>query len=147
MRLTANSLDFAPDPEGAWYAFVVGIARQVNAEAAAAAEPAPPGRVSDERVQEIIDGLNAFVVHEYEHSSDVVYGRAVHSSVIVSTDANLDHAVAWAREQDDVVDAAGPVLGNANVQLRDGTLIEYESERHQWTVTVSDDTEAPGVGS
>jgi hypothetical protein len=67
--------------------------------------------------------------------------------VIVSTDANLDHAVAWAREQDDVVDAAGPVLGNANVQLRDGTLIEYESERHQWTVTVSDDTEAPGVGS
>lgn len=82
-------------------------------------------RVSDGRVQEILDELNGFVDRAHD-----------------GTDFNLDKALAWAAERPDVVDVRDNDDGEAEVELADGTVIEWEPDRMQWAVTVSDDTES-----
>lgn len=120
----------------------VAIAKVEPAPAEAAAAPVET-RVSDERIQEILDGLNGFVVHEYETESNIVNGRAVHSRVSVGCDFNLDKAVDWALDQSEVSIACGPDTdGGAEIELSDGTTIEWIPAEKSWAVTVSDDTEA-----
>lgn len=104
-------------------------------------EPVPP-RIPDERVEEILDGLNGFIVHEYETVSDIVYGRAVHSRESVGCDFNLGKALDWAMALREVSTTAGPDNGNADVELHDGTVIEWVPAEKSWAVTVSDDAEA-----
>lgn len=110
-------------------------------EPAETSTAAPETRVSDERVEAIVGALNAFVVREYEGGTEIVAGSAIPVRTLTGCDPNLDHAVDWARKQVDVAGADGPLLGHANVQLVDGTLIDWEPERSQWAVTVSDDTD------
>lgn len=102
--------------------------------------PAP--RVSDERVEYIIDTLNGFVVREYDGGTHIVNGAAVPCAQVAGCDANLDKAIAWAEDQPDVEATSGPLLGEANLRLVDGTFIEWLSDENQWAVTVSDDAEA-----
>lgn len=102
-------------------------------------------RVSDERVQEILDGLNGFVKREYDGGTHIVNGAAVPCASVIGCDANLDKAVDWAMDLPDVAIAFGPDAdGSAEVELADGTVIEWEPARKQWTVTISDecDTES-----
>jgi hypothetical protein len=110
-------------------------ARRINAvdvsavAAGAAVEPVP-----QERVEKILAVLNGFVVHAYQGS--------VPYPVTVEASDNLGSAVAWAKSQPDIAAACGPLLGEANVQLTDGTLMEWVPSERRWAVTVSDDTEA-----
>lgn len=112
----------------------------------AAAEPvADHGPVPAERVAEILAVLDGFVVHEYEGGTELVNGVAAAKASIVGSDFNLDKAVAWAKEQPDVSAACGPLLGEANVQLVDGTVIEWQPDEKSWAVTVSDECDTAGV--
>lgn len=100
-------------------------------------------RVTDERVEEILSGLNGFVVHEYEPVSDLVNGRAVHTREIVGSDFNIQQAMDWASNLPEVVDVRNnDDDGEAEVELYDGTVLVWEPDRAQWAVTVSDDTES-----
>lgn len=96
-------------------------ARRINAaDTVKIVEVGPQTRVSDERVQEILDRLNC----------------------LSDTGRTLDLAVDWAKAQLDVAAACGPLLGEANVQVADGAVIEWQPTAKLWAVTVSDDTEA-----
>lgn len=81
-------------------------------------------RVSAERVQGILHGLNSFPDREYD---------------------NLTEAIDWAKSQPDVAAAYGPLLGEANLQLVDGTVIEWQSDRKCWDVAVSDECDTSEV--
>lgn len=99
--------------------------------------------VSDERVEEILNALDGFVVHEYEPVSDVVNGRAVHSRVSVGADFNLDKALEWAMREPDVAETFGPTVdGDAAVELVDGNVLEWMPAERCWAATICDG-EAP----
>lgn len=110
------------------------------AEIVQALLPAEPS-VSDDRVQEILDILDGFAVHEYEITSSIVMGRVVHAPEVVGSDFNLEDACDWAREQEDVK-VAFVADGIAVVRLVDGTELVWERPLKKWALTVSDDTEA-----
>lgn len=104
-------------------------------------------RVSDDRVQEILDGLNGFVSREYDGGTHLVNGAAVPCATVVGCDANVDKAIEWAEEQivlgGDIANVFGPDTdGSAEVELADGTVIKWFPTPKQWAVTVSDDVEA-----
>lgn len=98
--------------------------------------------VSDERVEEILDILDGFAVHEYEVNSSIVMGRVVHTPEIVGSDFNLDDACDWAREQRDVKSAVVTDAGVGVVVLVDGTELVWERPEKKWALTVSDDATA-----
>lgn len=97
-------------------------------------------RVPESRVKEILAHLNGMVVRD-EPGTHLVGGVEIPCMQLLC-DAKLVEAVAWANSQPEVDAAAGPLLGEANVLLKDGTLIEWDPEREVWAVTVSDDAEA-----
>lgn len=99
-------------------------------------------RVTDERVDEVLDILNGFVVHEYETVSDIVMGRAVHTPEIVSSDFNLENALDWALSQQDVKAAYRTGSGVFVVELDGATVLEWQPDEEQWALTVSDDAKA-----
>lgn len=102
-------------------------ARRINAaDTVKIIEVEPQPRVSDERVQEILNALNSFPDAEY---------------------SNLAEAIDWACEQigpgSDIANAFGPDAdGSAEVELADGRVLKWFPTPKSWAVTVSDDTEA-----
>lgn len=99
-------------------------------------------RVSEKRVQEILDRLNGFIDVEYEGGTILIDGRAVSNRVAVGADFNLDKAVDWALNQRDVKSTCGPSNGTADVELSDGTILEFVRAEKQWAVTISDEPAA-----
>lgn len=96
-------------------------------------------RISDKRVQEILDGLNGFVDREYDGGTHIAGGVAVPCATVVGCDANLDKAVDWALDLPEVSIACGPDTdGSAEIELVDGTIVEFDKATKRWEVTVSE---------
>lgn len=113
---------YAPDPKPST------PTQPLDAETVAGLE-AVADRVCDERVEEILEGLNGFVDRAHD-----------------GTDFNLDKAVGWALDLPEVRTTFGPGAdGDAAIELNDGTTLEWVASEKQWSVTVSDD--APAVAS
>lgn len=103
---------------------------------------AEPERVSDDRVGEILAGLNSFVVFELEPYTEIIDGVSVLKREVVGADYNLDQAVGWAIDLPEVSSTGGPDRGKASVELDDGTVLEFVPAEKSWSVTVSDDPTA-----
>lgn len=100
--------------------------------------PEPFAKVSNARVDEMLEHLNSFVAHEYEHGTDLVNGHVVRFADRTGVlDEGFAGAFAWLALQPE-----SAVLTNDKdcheAELKDGTVLFWEPSEKQWTVAAMD---------
>jgi hypothetical protein len=158
LRLTANAMDFARDPEaGSWFPLALQIARQVNA-AAASAQPREDYVPVSERpcqfgciegwasAQCEVHGVKAFLagVLAADPPAAVSAERVEGILAVLTGFGDLDFAVAWASGQSDVLDARASDDGEAEVELVDGRVVKWIAAARQWVVSADSTEQSEG---